>query len=189
MSPFPSFRGCQETPYANRAQTNATELCLASCPVLEREEAESDLPGDATKPNADLQRYREPQRMVVLNLSLKTYFQSFFFTTARLVAASNAGRGSKLQRHGADYIPVPTLRNLTQVYAMNDLVCPLNRSTDVFTLRPSGLSRPVRNEAQRQKAVNCRIPSWPLWVRGIFEDMIKEFDANVTRFEVDFVLV
>ncbi len=26
-------------------------------------------------------------------------------------------------------------------------------------------------------------------MRGIFEDMIKEFNANVTRFEIDFVLV
>lgn len=130
------LRGGQETPYANTTQTNAIELYLASCPALGREEAESDLPGDATKPNADL------HRMVVLNLSLKTYFRSFFSTTARPVAASNAERGSKLQKHGADYIPAPTLRSLTQVYATNDLVCSLNRSTDVFTLRPSGYPGP-----------------------------------------------
>jgi len=48
------LQGDQETPYANRAQTNATELYLARCPALGREEAESDLPRDATKPNADL---------------------------------------------------------------------------------------------------------------------------------------
>ena len=97
------LQGDQEMPYANTAQINATELYLASCPALGREEAESDLPRDATKPNTDLQRYREPQRMVVLNLSLKTYFQSFFLTTTRPVAASNAGQGSKLQKHGADH--------------------------------------------------------------------------------------
>jgi hypothetical protein len=107
--------GDQEMPYANKAQTNATELYVASCPALGRKEAKSGLPGNATKPNADLQRYREPQRMVVPNLSLKTYFHCLFFTTARPVAASNAGRGSKLQKHGANYIPVPTLRNLTLV--------------------------------------------------------------------------
>ena len=140
------LRGDQETPYANTAQTNATELYLASCPALGREEAESDLPGDATKPNADLQRYREPQRMVVLNLSLKTYFHCPFFTTARPVAGLNAGRGSRLQKHGAGNIPVSTLRSLTQVYATNGLVCPLNGSTDVFALRPSGYPGPFRTK-------------------------------------------
>jgi hypothetical protein len=128
--------------YANAAQINATELYFANCLALGREEAESDLPRVATKPNTDLQGYREPQRMVVLSLSLKAYFQSSFFTTARPVAVANAGRGSKLQKHGADYIPAPTLRNLTQVYAMNNLACSLNRSTDVFTLRPSGYPGP-----------------------------------------------
>jgi hypothetical protein len=138
VSPFLSCGG-QETPYANTAQTNAIELYLASCPALGREEAESGLPGDATKPNEDLQRYREPHRMVVLNLSLKTYFQSFFLTMARPVAASNAGASCKST---GQTIPAPTLRNLTQVYATNDLVCPLNRSTDVFTLRPPGYPGP-----------------------------------------------
>lgn len=42
---FSELQGGQETPYANKAQTNATELCLASCPALGKEEAESDFPG------------------------------------------------------------------------------------------------------------------------------------------------
>jgi hypothetical protein len=153
------LRGDQETPYANTAQTNATELYLASCPALGREEAESDLPGDATKPNADLQRYREPQRMVVLNLSLKTYFHcpllhngeacSWFKHRARKQAAK--ARGRQYSRIYIEKLNAGLRDERPRVSPERK-----HRRIRLTTLR---LSRLVQNEAQRQRAVNCRVPS------------------------------
>jgi hypothetical protein len=152
--------GDQETPYANPAQTNAIKLYLASCPALGREQAESGSPVDATNPNADLQHYREPRRMAALNLSLKTYFQSFFSTTTRPAAASNAGRGSKLQKHGADYIPVPMyIEKLNAGLRDERPRVSLEQKHQRIHLTTLRLSRPVRSEAQRQRLVNSRIPS------------------------------